>query len=80
MRWICVPIRRIGEPLAREERGAWRKSDHEECGCGDAGQYDCQAAGEDVIVAHLSCLIVLAIPPLCFVNGQMGTDVLDEHC
>ncbi len=32
-----------------------------------------------MIVAHLSCLIVLAILPLCFVNGQMGTNVLDEH-
>ncbi len=33
-----------------------------------------------MIVAHRSCLIVLANSPLCFVNGQMGTHVLDEHC
>ena len=32
-----------------------------------------------MVVAHRLAFVVLAISPLSFVNGQMGTNVLDEH-
>lgn len=33
-----------------------------------------------MVVAHRLAFVILAISPLSFDNGQMGTDVLDEHC
>jgi len=68
------------DSLASVKRRAWGKGDQEKSGGCDACEQNCQAAGEDMIVAHRSCLIVLANSPLCFVNGEMGTHVLDEHC
>jgi len=46
--------------LAREKWGARGESDQEKCGGCNAGEQDCQAAGEDVIARHYSCLISLA--------------------
>jgi len=63
-----------------EERSARRESDEEERdGCGTCKD-DSQAAGENVIGVHDLAFISLAVSPLCFVNDQMGTCVLDEHC
>ena len=66
--------------LTSEQRCAWGDGNQEQGHGGDACKEDGQAAGQDVIVAHRLAFVVLAISPFCFVDGQMGTNVLDEHC
>ena len=66
--------------LAGVQRRAGCEGDQEQGGSCGACEQNCQAAGQDVVVAHRLAFVILAISPWSFVDSQMGTLVLDEHC
>ena len=66
--------------LACVKRRSRREGYQEQGGGRGAGEQNCQAAGQDMVIAHRLAFVILAFSPLSFVNGQMGTRARDEHC